>query len=162
MPTVHNKEYKFSGMVLWFVYPLCNVILLQHFIVTVAYICLQLFRGLGLLIYLTVTEKPFNGMEIKGGEQITVEDGTAEGIVHGNVTSLPAVVDHSYTPYPQRLSAGDINSNNNIPNELPQVRSRAGDINSLIKEQSSEGVFDTKENVFHGNRPWTWIYQMIR
>uniref|UniRef100_M1AJ87 TIR-NBS disease resistance n=1 Tax=Solanum tuberosum TaxID=4113 RepID=M1AJ87_SOLTU len=57
MPTVHNKEYKFSGMVLWFVYPLCDVILLQHFIVTVAYICLQLFRGLGLLIYLTVTEK---------------------------------------------------------------------------------------------------------
>ncbi|KAH0745958.1 hypothetical protein KY285_007615 [Solanum tuberosum] len=57
MPTVHNKEYKFSGMVLWFVYPLCDVILLQHFIVTVAYICLQLFRGLGLLIYLTVMEK---------------------------------------------------------------------------------------------------------
>ncbi|XP_049345008.1 disease resistance protein RUN1-like [Solanum verrucosum] len=50
MPTVHNKEYKFSGMVLWFVYPLCDVILLQHFIVTVAYICLQLFRGLCLLL----------------------------------------------------------------------------------------------------------------
>ncbi|KAH0711985.1 hypothetical protein KY289_007944 [Solanum tuberosum] len=143
MPTVHNKEYKFSGMVLWFVYPLCDVILLQHFIVTVAYICLQLFHGLGLLIYLTVTEKPFNGMDIKGGEQIIVEDGTDE------------VVDHSYTPYPQRLSARHINSNNNIPNELPQVRSIAGDINSLIKEQSSEGVFDTKENVFHGNRQWT-------
>ncbi|KAL3329325.1 hypothetical protein AABB24_036433 [Solanum stoloniferum] len=183
MPTVHNN--KFLGMVLWFVCHFGNVpTYLQYFDVTVAHIGPYAFNfswdfdvpdsqgEVSCVCYFSYSNnRPFNGLKIKGGEQITVEDRTGGAVVkkigvhllyvdqHGNVTSLPAVVDHSYTPsYPQRLSAGHINSNNdNISNEILQVRSVSVDIN----EQSSENVLCTMENVFHRNRPWTWIYQMI-
>ncbi|XP_015170536.1 TMV resistance protein N-like [Solanum tuberosum] len=181
MPTVHNN--KFLGMVLWFVCRLCDVHELIHFAVTVAHIKRSGFSWIwpcdrsdshevSYVYYFSYSnDTPFKGLNIKGGEQITVENETGRGTVkkigihllyldqHGNVTSLPGVVDHSYTPsYPQRLSAGHINSNNdNISNEILQVRSVLVDIN----EQSSESVFSTMENVFHRNRSWTWIYQMI-
>ncbi|XP_015170529.1 TMV resistance protein N-like [Solanum tuberosum] len=178
MPTVDNNEYNFLGMVVWFVCH-CNVFTLhQYFDVTVAHIKPSAFpfsldfdipepdsQGeISCVYYFSYSyDTPFKGLNIKGREQITVEEGTDEGTVkkigihllyldqHGNVTSLPGVVDHSYTPsYPQRLSAGHINPNNNN-SEIPRVRSGAGDINSsMIKEQSSEGVFGTKENVFDG------------
>ncbi|KAL3360044.1 hypothetical protein AABB24_016513, partial [Solanum stoloniferum] len=177
MPTVHNN--KFLGMVLWFVCRLCDVHELEHFAVTVAHI-----KRSGLLwswsfdrsdshevsyvYYLSYShDTPFKGLNIKGGEQITVENETGRGTVkkigihllyldqHGNVTSFPGVVDHSYTPsYPQRLSAGHINSNNNNTSwEIPQVRSVTVDIN----KQSSESVFGTMENVSPRNKLWTWI-----
>ncbi|WMV48343.1 hypothetical protein MTR67_041728 [Solanum verrucosum] len=171
MPTVDNNEYNFLGMVVWFVCH-CNVLTLhQYFDVTVSHIMSSAFpfsldfdiaepdsQGeISCVYYFSYSNDtlPFKGLNIKGREQITVEEGTDEGTVmkigihllyldqHGNVTSLPGVLDHSYTPsYPQRLSAGHINPNNNN-SEIPQVRSGAGDINSsMIKEQSSEGVFD--------------------
>uniref|UniRef100_M1CI78 ATP binding protein n=2 Tax=Solanum tuberosum TaxID=4113 RepID=M1CI78_SOLTU len=183
MPTVHNN--KFLGMVLWFVCHFGNVSsYLQSFIVTVAHVESSTFwwsshfnipdsQGeISRVYYFSYSNnRPFNGLKIKGGEQITVEDRTGGAVVkkigvrllyvdqHGNVTSFPAVVDHSYTPsYPQRLSAWYINSNNNnTSSEIPQVRSVLVDIN----EQSSENVLCTMENVFHRSRPWTWIYQMI-
>ncbi|XP_049385358.1 uncharacterized protein LOC125849330 [Solanum stenotomum] len=185
MPTLHNNN--FLGMVLWFVCDRCHVYELKHFVVTVAHIkrsglpwinyidrSTSWHRELSYVYYFSYSnDTPFKGLNIKGGEQITVENETGRGTVkkigihllyldqHGNVISLPGVVDHSYTPsYPQRLSAGHahINSNNdNISNEIPQVRSVSVD----ISEQSSENVLCTMENVFHRNRPRTWIYQMI-
>ncbi|KAL3360027.1 hypothetical protein AABB24_016503, partial [Solanum stoloniferum] len=179
MPTVHNN--KFLGMVLWFVCRLCDVHEQEHFVVTVVHKKSSGFPWIwpfdrpdshgevSCIYYLSsANDTPFKGLNIKGGEQITVKNETDRDIVkkigihllyldqHGNVASLPGVVDHSYTPYPQRLSAGHINSNN-ISNEILQVRSVAVDIN----EQTSENVLCTMENVFHKNRPWTWIYQMI-
>uniref|UniRef100_M1CI77 TIR-NBS-LRR type disease resistance protein n=1 Tax=Solanum tuberosum TaxID=4113 RepID=M1CI77_SOLTU len=179
MPTVHNN--KLLGMVLWFVCHFGNVTSrLQEFDVTIGQPS-AFFRTwvpdsegeVSCVYYLSFSNgRPFNGLNIiKGGEQIRVEDRTGGAVVkkigvhllyldqHGNVTSLPAVVDHSYTPsYPQRLSAGHVNSNNNnTSTEIPQVRS----VTVGINEQSSESVFSTMENVFHRNRPWTWIYQMI-
>lgn len=169
MSTVHN-EYKLLGVVHWFVChfsPSCSL----QFVVTVArgkQLVFELtpkFNGeASYVFYLCCLKRPFDGLKIKGGEKITVEVMPNKAIVkkigihllylnqHGNVTSLPAVVDHSYTAHPQRFSARHINSsNNNIPNEFPQVRSGAGDINSsFIKEQSSVAVFNKKENVFHG------------
>ncbi|KAK4732845.1 hypothetical protein R3W88_025833 [Solanum pinnatisectum] len=182
IPTVHNN--KLLGMVLWFVCHFGNVpTYLQYFDVTVAHIEPSAFQfswdfgvpdsqgEVSCVFYFSYSNNiPFSCLNIKGGEQITVEDSTGGGIVkkigihllyldqHGNVTSFPAVVDHSYTPNPQRLSAGHINSNNdNTSNEIPRVRS----VSVYINEQSSENVLCTMENVFHRNRPWTWIYQMI-
>ncbi|XP_049407065.1 disease resistance protein RUN1-like isoform X3 [Solanum stenotomum] len=150
MPTLHNN--KFLGMVLWFVCHHCDVDELEQFVVTVAHIkrsglpwiwhisgSHEVFdisgsHEVSCVYYLSsANDEPFKGLNIKGGEQITVEDGSDGGIAkkigihllyldqHGNVTSLPGVVDHSYTPsYPQRLSAGHINSNNdNTSNEIP-------------------------------------------
>ncbi|XP_049344298.1 disease resistance protein RUN1-like [Solanum verrucosum] len=150
MPTLHNN--KFLGMVLWFVCHHCDVDELEQFVVTVAHIkrsglpwiwhisgSHEVFdisgsHEVSCIYYLSsANDEPFKGLNIKGGEQITVEDGSDGGIAkkigihllyldqHGNVTSLPGVVDHSYTPsYPQRLSAGHINSNNdNTSNEIP-------------------------------------------
>ncbi|KAG5588605.1 hypothetical protein H5410_049039 [Solanum commersonii] len=114
----NNKEW-LSG----FVCRLCDVHELNHLVVTVAHIKLS---GLPwyyvyfdrsdshevscVYCFAYTNDRPFYGMKIKGGEQITVEDETGGGIVknigihllysdqHGNVTSFPAVVDHSYTP----------------------------------------------------------------
>ncbi|XP_049388263.1 disease resistance protein RUN1-like [Solanum stenotomum] len=127
MPTVHDNN-KFLGMVIWFVCRLCDVHELKHFVVTVAHIkrpdlpWIWFDRSDGhrevscVYCFSYSNDRPFYGMKIIGGEQITVEDETGGGIVkkigihllysdqHGNVTSFPAVVDHSYTPsYPQRL-----------------------------------------------------------
>ncbi|KAH0641303.1 hypothetical protein KY285_037889 [Solanum tuberosum] len=124
MPTVQNNEYNFLGMVLWFVSHFCNVTTrLQKFDVTIGQSS-DFFltwvpdsKGeVSCVYYLSFSNgRPFNGLNIiKGGEQIRVEDGSDGGIIkkigvhllyldqHGNVTSLPAVVDHSYTPNPQR------------------------------------------------------------
>ncbi|KAK4732864.1 hypothetical protein R3W88_025852 [Solanum pinnatisectum] len=125
MPTVQNNEYNFLGMVLWFVSHFCNVTTrLQKFDVTIdqpSTFSLSFNKPgsqgeVSCVYYLSFSNgRPFNGLNIiKGGEQIRVEDGSDVGIIkkigvhllyldqHGNVTSLPAVVDHSYTPNPQR------------------------------------------------------------
>ncbi|KAH0635071.1 hypothetical protein KY284_037857 [Solanum tuberosum] len=120
MPTQHNN--KFLGMVLWFVCRLCDVHELIHFAVTVAYIKRSGFlrirsfdrsdsHEVSCVCYFSYSnDTPFRGLNIKGGEQITVENETGRGTVkkigihllyldqHGNVISLPGVVDHSYTP----------------------------------------------------------------
>ncbi|KAH0641400.1 hypothetical protein KY285_037986 [Solanum tuberosum] len=163
MPTVHNN--KFLGMVLWFVCRLCDVDEPEHFAVTVAHIKrsgLPWYHAyfdrsdshyVSCVYYFSYSnDTPFKGLNIKGGEQITVENETGRVTVkkigihllyldrHGNVTSLPGVVDHSYTPsYPQRLSAGHINSNNdNISNEILQVRHESKFIESIVKHVLQE------------------------
>ncbi|KAG5588463.1 hypothetical protein H5410_048897 [Solanum commersonii] len=142
MPTVHNN--KFLGMVLWFDCHLGNLTTrLQEFDVTIGQPS-AFFRTwvpgsqgeVSCVYYLSFSNgRPFNGLNIiKGGEQIRVEDRTVGAVVkkigvhllyldqNGNVTSFPAVVDHSYTPsYPQRLSAGHINSNNNTCHEVQGI-----------------------------------------
>ncbi|KAL3359735.1 hypothetical protein AABB24_016317 [Solanum stoloniferum] len=119
MPTVHNN--KFLGMVLWFVCRLCDLHELNHLVVTVAHIKRSGFPWMwpfdrpnshgevSCVYYLSsVNDRPFKDLSIKGGEQITVENETGRGTVkkigihllyldqHGNVTTLPGVVDHSY------------------------------------------------------------------
>ncbi|XP_049386925.1 uncharacterized protein LOC125851190 [Solanum stenotomum] len=125
MPTVQNNEYHFLGMVLWFVSHFCNVTTrLQKFDVSIdqsstffwSFYIPDSEGEVSCVYYLSFSNgRPFNGLNIiKGGEQITVMDGSDGGIIkkigvhllyldqHGNVTSFPAVVDHSYTPKPQR------------------------------------------------------------
>ncbi|KAL3360075.1 hypothetical protein AABB24_016530 [Solanum stoloniferum] len=116
MPTLHNEEYKFLGMVLWYVWLCCNVPTHPpHFVVTVANKKLSdiLFswdiviadsqREVSGVYYLPCSNVTlFEGLEIKGGEQIRVDDRTGGAVVkkigvhllyldqHGNVTSFPA------------------------------------------------------------------------
>ncbi|KAH0634448.1 hypothetical protein KY284_037234 [Solanum tuberosum] len=113
MPTLHNEEYKFLGMVLWYVWLCCNVPTHPpHFVVTVANKKLSdiLFSW---DIVIADSQREVSGVyylpcpnvtlfEIKGGEQIRVEDRTGGAVVkkigtrllyldqHGNVTSFPA------------------------------------------------------------------------
>lgn len=135
MPTVHNKEHKFLGMVLWFVCHFCPVHRLQQFNVSVAqkkdvpFPCAwhtdipDRHTEVSSVYYTSCVPAPFDGLEIEGGDKITLAGNTYQdkgctgkvgirkiGIhllyldQHGNVTSLPAVVHHSDTDlYPQRL-----------------------------------------------------------
>ncbi|KAH0637519.1 hypothetical protein KY289_037434 [Solanum tuberosum] len=113
LPTVHNNN--FLGMVLWFVCHFCNVHLPHFVVVTVAHInhSAHLFNlnfdepdnegEVSCVYYIPCSDDTlFEGLEIKGGEQISIEDGTGKGTVkkigvhllyldqHGNVTSFPA------------------------------------------------------------------------
>lgn len=116
MPTVHNKEYNFLGMVTWFVCHFRDALHWKHYSVNVAHEkswflwdCKDNIPDrhgeLSCVYYFPYSnDEPFNGLKIKGGEQITVWDSTGGGIVkkigihllyvnqHGNVTSFPAVV----------------------------------------------------------------------
>ncbi|KAL3329322.1 hypothetical protein AABB24_036431 [Solanum stoloniferum] len=118
MPTVHNNEYKLLGMVLWFIcdsFRPCNV----HFYVTVAdkkhlvfewssHTSISRSGGkVSRVYYICCLEKPCDGLKMKVGGKIAVKEDAGKGIVkkigihllyldqHGNVKSLPAIVDHS-------------------------------------------------------------------
>lgn len=121
---IHNEEYKFLGMVLWFICDAWDQSHFRYFIVTVAqkelfltwnrHITTPILHGeVSRVYYISHSNRPFNGLVFKGGEEITVKECHVEATVskigihllyldqHGNVTSLPAKVDHSYTAYPE-------------------------------------------------------------
>ncbi|KAH0739940.1 hypothetical protein KY290_038645 [Solanum tuberosum] len=90
LPTVHNNN--FLGMVLWFVCHFCNVHLPHFVAVTVAHInhSAHLFNlnfdepdnegEVSCVSYIPCSDDTlFEGLEIKGGEQISIEDGTGKG-----------------------------------------------------------------------------------
>ncbi|XP_049388262.1 disease resistance protein RUN1-like [Solanum stenotomum] len=130
MPTLHNKEYKFLGMVLWFVRRLCDVHEHDHFVVNVTHIkhSDQLLNldfdkpdsGEVSCVYYLSYSNVFKGLEIKGGEYIIVGDRTGVAVVkkigvhllyldqHGNVTSFPAknVVEEKKTKRKRKMMVG--------------------------------------------------------
>ncbi|PHT85321.1 hypothetical protein T459_07427 [Capsicum annuum] len=122
--TMPKHKYKFLGMVLWFICDGWNQSHFRYFIVTVAHkerfltwnrhIETPILHGeVSRVYYISHSNRPFNGLVFNGGEEITVKECHVEATVskigihllyldqHGNVTSLPAKVDHSYTAYPE-------------------------------------------------------------
>ncbi|XP_060178606.1 TMV resistance protein N-like isoform X2 [Lycium barbarum] len=122
----HDKEYKFLGMVLWLVCDSWR----GRFVVSVSHRERESMPWsydigdhgeLSCVYYISYLDRPFDGQMIKGGEKITVhrDDKWFSGIdikkigihllyldQHGNVTSLPRKVDHSYSKFPEECSAG--------------------------------------------------------
>ncbi|XP_016566173.2 disease resistance protein RUN1 [Capsicum annuum] len=123
MPTVHDKKYQFLGMILWCVHKfviewdtLSYQRGLKFFIVGKKYSIYDWrydfripdgYAEQSCVLYTSCIQEPFHGQIMEGGEKIQiVEFGGAIvkniGIhllyldQHGNVTSLPAQIDHSH------------------------------------------------------------------
>ncbi|XP_060178824.1 disease resistance protein Roq1-like [Lycium barbarum] len=126
----HDKEYKFLGMALWFVSTGSFVVSVSHRERALMGWHISNYKPQGQIscvYYISYLDRPFDGQMIKGGEKITVHErgdifsfkdrvkkiGRVKKLgihllyldQHGNVTSLPGEVDHSYSPFPEERSA---------------------------------------------------------